>query len=212
MYRLEAAQTGDEITEIYDVHGANLSQSVLINLVLKSQFEAAGNPPGSAVDFETIAAEIDRVVSAYKADGSQTKAEMAAAIAALPSVLALSDAGDQLAQDLADHLIRHGDQFLQAQYSLVHTLILPERYYIGGGDFSYVFSNTHRVFTESQLRDAEDIPGDFSLPKSIINNNVSAEWLKQPAHSSMTLYQKRQIVTEYLSADTWVPFLYATAQ
>lgn len=209
MYKLMAAQTGEEITEVYDIHGSNLSQSVLINLTMKEQFIALGIPEDK---YANLVSQINDEVQKKKSNG-QTYAQMEAAVLALVvSLVDLTQPLINLASDLMDRIDRHGDQFLQAQYSFQHTIILPERTYQGGGDFEYVFDNTHRIFTESQLRDAENVPGTFAIPNSILNNAIPAEWLKQPSHSSMTLNQKRQIVTEYLGADTWDRLTYKVAE
>lgn len=208
LYKLIAAQTGEETTEIFDIHGSNLSQSVLINLTMKERFLDLGVPENK---YATLVSQINDEV-AKKKSGGQNYAQMEAAILTLiEAIVDLTQPLIDLAGELMDRIDRHGDQFLQAQYSFQHTLILPERIYAGGGDYAYVFANTHRIFTEPQMRDAESVPELFAIPKSILDNEVSAEWLKQPSHSSMTLFQKRHIVTEYLGADSWDRLTYKVA-
>lgn len=199
VYKLVAARTGENQQHIHEVRGSNLTQQLISNLKLKAAYLAiAGKLEANYVkDFVAVTQEADKVKR-----GEQTVAAMRTAIDAIPFT-------EQLADDYADELLKFGDEFLNAQYCYTHTIVLPDRSY--NGDLGFIYNNTHRIFTESALRSAEDIPSYFALPKAIVNGG-EAEWLKQPTTDSLnSTTGRRTIVLEYLFADVWSPVKYDPA-
>lgn len=200
-YRMEAAQNGEDVTEDYEVDGSSLTQNTLTNLNVKARYLTAGYPEDSyASFFSKIAAEVRKLQS-----GQQTYDAMQTAVATIFA--------DPLGVEFADDLYRYGDQFLNAQYCFRHTITVADRVFQqNAGSFEGVFDSTNRIFTEAQLRDEENIPDDFRLPQSIIDNNVSAEWLKMPSRTRYGLGHARTITLEYLFADSWSRLKYATVE
>jgi hypothetical protein len=201
MFSIEAARGGDDYTEIYEVNGSTLTQAVLQNLVMRQQFLDAGV---AEADYSAMVSKIAMEVSKYKAL-QQDYATMTGAVSTIGG-------NRQIAFDLMDRIDRYGDQSLQAQYALTHTTCVSERFFeLNGLSFNAVYDNTLRIHTETQLRAAEAVPPDFKLPQSILDPNVSAEWLKQPVTCRFT-NNKRELTTTYLFADHWLRLDYKEAQ
>ena len=174
---------------------------------MKPQFIAVGIVDGNTPT--TYAGIVSRIADevAKKKSGQQSYAEMRTNVSGIMSIVTVPDIGFTL----MDHLDRNGDQYLAEQYVFRHTVIAPDRYM---GNLSYIFNNTHRVFTESGMRDAEFMDTyapDFPLPPSTLNNSQPGLWLKQPVTFATTAGQRRQGVYEYLFADDWSALLYANA-
>lgn len=184
-YVLEAATVGDEIIERYEIAGSNLSQSVLVNPTFRKRFLAKGYQESLyAKIVSDIATEVDK-----KKRGDQTYQGMKDAIDTFFD--------DVLGDDFADAMLKTGDQFLQAQYVFSHSLSMAARVYeFGGNPYPNMFEKTDWIFTLAQMRNAESVPGNFTIP------NV-AEWLKQAVSSSRIEGQRWELSVAYLGADKW---------
>jgi hypothetical protein len=204
MFRLDAAQSGDDYTEIHEVTGTNLMQSKLFSLVLKQKFVTAGVPAATAL---TIISKIANEVRKYQ-NQQQTYAEMQAAVAA--TVSSYSGAAT-LASSLMDDLDRNGEQFLQVQYVYTHTVSVAERVFqANAASFQGVYDNVERVHSESQVFNYENIPAEFYLPQRVLDG-APAEWLKQPPRAVLTSGQRRELTVTYLFADEWSRLYYLDA-
>lgn len=214
-FKLTAAQSGEEITEIHEVQGMNFTQNKLYSLVLYNRLYAlaaelngGGGLSPAALDFlvKSIMSNIAKEVQKYKS-GEQDYDEMKTNVEALFASAATDAAAIGL--EFMDDLDRNGDQFLQVQYTYRHTIVIAERIFVANsGTFAGAYNNTHQIFSEAQLIAREAIPSEFVLPPSVLNINAPSEWLKQPTHSNLTTGQKRHLVTEYLSADRWSRLYY----
>lgn len=191
-YRMEAAQNGEDVAEDYEVDGSSLTQNTLTNLNIKARYLALNYPEASfASVFSKIADEVRK-----KQSGQQTYDEMRTAVGTIFD--------DPLGYEFMDDLDRYGDQFLNSQYCFRRTITVADRVFINNNAFfADTFDNTNRIFTEAQLRATENVPNEFWLPKSIVDNSVSAEWLKMPSRTRYTIGHQRTIVREYLFADSW---------
>lgn len=200
MYELIAAQSGDDISEIHDVDASNLTQNTLVNLRVKKQFTEAGV---LEEEYVPIVVKIQGEVNKFR-NGSQSYSAMTGAVSTIAG-------GRQCGFDLMDNLAKWGDQFLNAQYCYRHTIRIAERIFVGSnGLFGDIYANTHKIFTEEQLRSAENIPTGFALPQKVIDNSQPAQWLKQPSRNRYVVGQCREVVLEYLFADEWDEFKYTT--
>lgn len=191
MFKMELAQNGDEMTEVHEVSGTSLMQNKIFNLVLKQRFLESGI---TEENHPNIVSQIADEVLKKKA-GNQTYDQMASAVATIGG-------NNAVAFELMDDLDRNGDQVPTEQATYRHTIVLAERIFQENSEFfGGMFGNRQRIFTESQLRDVESIPDDFELPPSIVAPSAPSEWLKMPTVSTLNLFQKRTITTEYLSGD-----------
>ena len=190
--RVDAAQAGDAITEIHEVHGSSLTQDKIFNSIQKKLFTDGGE---DATTMAKIAVEVRKALS-----GGQTYSDMTGAVADIWN--------NSVAFDFADELFQYGEQFLNLQYSYEHTIVVAERIFaqtpsiIPG--YANLFKYVNQIHTETQLRTAESIPASFALPPKVVDNSATAEWLKQAPTSSLTVGQKREIKVMYLFADKWL--------
>ena len=198
MYKLELAQAGDDITEVHDVGGSDLMQAKIANLYLQQQIIAdasADAPPVTVDSINVLLAAIAQVVNDFKSNGNKTTAELETAIQLLTT--------SPKAIDLAYELLLLGDNFLQSQYTYVHTITVAERIYEAGEyDEGPIYADVGKIFTEQQMINAEDIPENFGLPPKVLDGEP-AEWLKRAPHSVLTTGQKRMFTIPYLFADSW---------
>lgn len=205
MFRLDAARTGQEWQDLHEVQGSNLTQSVLINRVMKAKFLAAGIPEGKYIQ---LVSDIAQKV-AQRRGTEQAYTQMYDQVIQLYDAVVngeINQAGIDVCGLLLNHLDLNTDHYLAEQYVYRHSWVIPDRSY--DGDLGYIYNNTHRVFTESQLRSDENIPGFYSLPASTINNN-GALWLKQPVSDCLDgVSLRRSITIEFLAADDWSALLY----
>jgi hypothetical protein len=199
-FRLDASQGGDEYTEIHEVQGSSMTQSVLLSTVAKKRFVDSGVADADAF---TMMSKIAAEVRKYQSN-QQTYAEMAAAVATIGS-------NNQTAFDFMDMLDRYGDQALQSQYIYTHTTVVSERMFeAAGANFELVYEGTNRIHTEDEVFAAENIPAEFRLPPRILDG-APAEWLKQAATARTTSGQRRELIVSYLFADEWDRFKYLEA-
>jgi hypothetical protein len=207
-FELRAAQQGDDVSEEHEVDGSNFTQSTLINLLVKQQFLAVSASITDAQYNRIVSTILDEVNK--KKAGSQTYVQMQTAINNMLAELSLASVSE-LALELADDIDRHGDQFMQAQYVYRHSIVVAERVFkANGGSYAGIYNNTHRIFTEDQLRSAELIPLEFALPPKVLDNAQTAEWLKLPSRARIDRL-KRTLITEYAFADEWSRKRYAEA-
>lgn len=222
-FHLEAAQNGDTITEIHEVHGTSLSQSIMTNPVLKSQLisSTAGTASpivddstdigSSTLGFSVVVAKIRAAVNKFLTDqdyNTMKKSVETACGGASPAPL--------VARQIMDRMCRGIDYFYNVQYTYTHTIIVAERVFIANnGTFEGAYDDVLKVFTEGQLRRSwndggESIPDEFRLPKTI--NGVDGEFLKLSASINLTSGQKRTIVSNYQFADYIDRLMYLEAQ
>lgn len=207
MFELRAAQQGDDVSEDHDVDGSNFTQSTLVNLNVRKTFTDAGLTDDGI--YSEIVARISTEVSKFKS-GQQSFSQMEDEVSTIMVEKGLeTPEAFTAALDLAEDLSLNGDQFLQAQYVYRRTLVLAERIYRANFEgYAAIFADTHRIFTEAQMRDAENIAADIPLPPSVVDPSQSLEWLKCPTKSRVDRI-KRIIVKEYMGADIWSRTRYA---
>lgn len=202
-FELRAAQQGDDVAEDHDVDGSNFTQSTVMNLLVKSRFTALGV---TDEQYNKIASTVNDEVNKKKA-GNQTYDQMQTAINTVLAEMTLA-AASEVSLALADDIDQNGEQFFQAQYVYRHTQTVAERIFRQNkGTYVGVYANTHRIFTEDQLRTAERIPVELSLPQKVIDG-TPAEWLKNPTRARIDRL-KRTLITEYLFADKFSRVRYA---
>ena len=207
MFQLDAAQTGDVYDETHDTDSVNKSVDKLSSLVMRAQFIALGATTAKYPEFVSRIA--DKVQA--KKTGEQTYSQIETGVRDMVLELFPSLGTPVPLQDKAVELLRDLDQdgpfFLGAEFVYRRTISVAERVFIANnGSFAGVYTNTHRVFSESDLRTTEEIPDDFWLPRSL-STDAPAQWLKLPPKCRMTVGHRREVVKEYLSADSW-PSLY----
>lgn len=221
-FRLEAAQNGDTITEIHEVHGTSLSQNIMTNPVLKSQLisstsgtaspiiDDSADIGASALGFSVVVAKIRAAVNKFLVDQDYTSMKKAVENAcggASPAPL--------VARQIMDRMCRGVDYFFNVQYTYTHTIIVAERIFIANnGTFEGAYDDILNVFTEEKLRRSwndggEGIPDEFRLPKG--SNGAAGEYLKLSASINLTTGQKRTIVSNYQFADSIDRLLYLDA-
>ena len=223
MYLLSAAQAGDEITEIFDVQGSSLSQSVMINPIIKARMLAESGGviiddedaigTGGGYGYSQVVAEIRAAVNKFlngtDHDYDQMVADVQQACGSVPAPAA--------AMELMDLLARGTNHFMNAQYTFSHTINIAERIFLASSDyFAGAYENTCRIFTEAQLRldwfaGGESIPAEFPMPTKTTTTEP-AEYLKLYAGCNIVTGQKRSIVSQYQSADRISRALYAEAE
>lgn len=207
MFRLDASQAGEALTEIHEVSGSNQSRSKSESLVLRNRFIAAGY--GTLAKADAALATIKENARLRNSDSTYTPAkEKSDNHAGAPAgALTLID------QFSAD--IKLGETFIDCMYAYRHTIIIPERSFRNNNTAIYTFANVFlyvgRSFSEAQLRSTEYIPAYpyFVLPNKLSEPSVPAFWLKQAPHSHLATGQKRVITIEYLHADILSDLYYA---
>lgn len=210
MYRLTAAQNGDEIQEVHEVSGSHFTQPVRSNLRIRNNFTSYG------------VLEVDQVIAStltHVTNVQNGKTKYDKAILLIDDVLSETgvmavggntSAAGQLIRELFDHYLTYGDNFLQVQYTYRHTLIFAERIF-KNYDTDAIYENVEKIHTETQLRNAEQIPTNFYLPKQVTDNTKTAQWLKQAPSVALTYGQKRSLAIDYLFADEISTMLYANS-
>jgi hypothetical protein len=210
-YRMECARVGDEVTDIHRLIGQDVSQNVAYSLTVRDQLVASSALIDGQVTNTNFASYVSQIADEVrkKQSGQQTYLEMQAAIYNIFGGVANTP---DFADDLADDLDRNGDQYIVSQYTYTRSVIVAERVYDANpGLFSDGMDNADRIFTEAQLRAEEDIPPNFRLPPSQLDNSQPSEWLKKPTDADLQVNQKRVITTKYVSADLWSRVRYKLA-
>jgi hypothetical protein len=194
VYRLEAARATDEIAESHELTTSSLTQTLQSSLVLQRRFQDAGVP------LDKIAVIISKVADAVRKfqAGTLSYAALQNTIIEV-SELRTPDV-EALVRALADELDRTGEQFLNSQFTYHHRLSITERLFASYSGNTY--ENLMRIHTESQMRDAEEIPDGFELPQLSSGDNGPMEWLKV-ACTNRLAGLRREISVCYLGADKW---------
>lgn len=203
-FKIEAAQGGDDVTEIFEITGSNLTQSVLLSLVMRKKFIDVGILPANYV--KTVS-DIVREVNKFKGDG-QSYADMRTNVSGIMSLATSPDIGFEL----QEYLCKAGDAFLNGQYAFHHTTSVSERIFnLNNGSFANAYDNAFRIHSAAQVYNFEGVPPEFVLPPQILDNSQPAEWLKLMPNCNLTTGGKRSLVNQYLFADEWSRLVYATA-
>lgn len=192
IWRVEAqidGLEGEPNQNIQDTHELRvnvLNPDIKTSPVLQSYFAGAA----AALSF------IQKLANAVLA-GEITYSEARADIAS-EETLEVGDTELDAAYAFLDELLLGADTYITFQYVYIHTFNFGPI-----ADLLSDYSNVARIFTTTQVEQAENTPTEHALP--------AGEWLKIPPERIDSLGQNTQLKYEYWWAERWSRLRYEEA-